>query len=55
MFTPGQVALYSYTAAAPAARKLKVWDGSQWVASVKTWDGSQWVYAKFWNGSSWVE
>lgn len=54
MFTPGQAALYSQTAAA-AARKLKVWDGTQWVASVKVWDGTQWLYAKFWDGSSWVQ
>ncbi len=37
--------------------KIKVWDGSAWVAKpVKVWNGSAWVEKplKRWNGSAWV-
>lgn len=39
------------------ASRLKIWNGSAWVARpVKVWTGSAWVtkQIKFWNGSEWV-
>lgn len=43
--------------AAVAAGRVKVWNGSAFVAKpVKVWTGSAWVEktAKFWSGSTWA-
>lgn len=44
-------------AGAGSSGRLKVWNGSAWVAKpVKVWNGSSWVAkpVKRWNGSTWI-
>jgi len=44
-------------AGASSTGKIKVWNGSAWVAKpVKVWNGSSWVEkpVKYWNGTSWI-
>jgi hypothetical protein len=57
--TDGNLVQYAIATIAirPAGGKIKVWNGSAWVAKpMKVWNGSSWVAkpVKFWNGAAWV-
>jgi hypothetical protein len=57
MLTPGSTALLSYVPSSGPVRRMKVWDGSSWVAgTMKVWNGTTWVTGapKVWNGTTWA-
>jgi hypothetical protein len=57
VFSCASVTMALRPAPAGTTGRIKVWNGSAWVAKpVKVWNGSAWVVkpVKRWNGSAWV-